>query len=243
MGFVVTHIGVDKTKYWMAIAYLLWTGALVWLLVTGRYQVFLRPGFWALLLWAVAILLLFAGTLLASGRGFLMAGKGPAPWVRLGVLLLPLVYVLVAQEQPLGSHALGKRFFEPRYMERFAAGGRGGMESENPLVTLLDILQDFKAYEGRKITTLGMVYRDDTVPPGHFLVFRFIIVCCAADAMPAGALVFGGEADSFEQDAWVSVEGVLGLKQVGDLIFPLIQADNITRIDPPKDPYLFPRLF
>jgi uncharacterized membrane protein YcgQ (UPF0703/DUF1980 family) len=33
------------------------------------------------------------------------------------------------------------------------------------------------------------------------------------------------------------------LKQVGDLIFPLIHADNISRIDPPKDPYLFPRLF
>jgi len=117
------------------------------------------------------------------------------------------------------------------------------MSPENPQVTLLDILQDFKAYEGRKITTLGMVYRDETVPPGHFLVFRFMIICCAADAMPAGALVFGGEADSLEQDTWVSVEGVLGLKQVGDLIFPLIQADRITRIDPPKDPYLFPRLF
>jgi uncharacterized protein len=51
------------------------------------------------------------------------------------------------------------------------------------------------------------------------------------------------EADSFEQDTWVSVEGVLGLKQVGDLIFPLIHAENISRIDPPKDPYLFPRLF
>ena len=160
-----------------------------------------------------------------------------------GVLIFPLVYVLVAQEQPLGSQALGKRFFEPRYLERFAAGGRGGMEGESPQVTLLDILQNFKAYEGRKIKTLGMVYRDDTVPPGHFLVFRFMIVCCAADAMPAGALVFSGEADSFEQDTWVSVEGVLGLKQVGDLIFPLIQADRITRIDPPKDPYLFPRLF
>jgi hypothetical protein len=45
------------------------------------------------------------------------------------------------------------------------------MESENPQVTLLDILQNFKAYEGRKITTLGMVYRDDTVPPGISLCF------------------------------------------------------------------------
>ena len=243
MGFIVTETGYDKRKYWVAAGYLLWAAALVGLLSTARYQAFLRPGFWALLLWAVAILVLLAGALLSSGPSLHGMSRMPALWVRLGVLMLPLIYVLAAQEQPLGSHALGKRFFEPRYMERFAAGGRGSIEGENPQVTLLEMLENFKAYEGRKITTLGMVHRDDTVPAGHFLLFRFIIVCCAADAMPAGALVFHEEADSFEQDAWVSAEGVLGLKQVGDLIFPLIQADRITRIDPPKDPYLFPRLF
>jgi hypothetical protein len=41
----------------------------------------------------------------------------------------------------------------------------------------------------------------------------------------------------------VRVEGVLGLKKVGELTFPLIRAKRITRIDPPKDPYLFPRMF
>jgi uncharacterized repeat protein (TIGR03943 family) len=150
---------------------------------------------------------------------------------------------MAAQDQPLGSHALKNRLVEPSYMERFAGGSPRMDKTDNPQVTLIDILQNFKAYEGRKITTMGMVYRDETVPPGHFLVFRFIIVCCAADAMPAGALVLHGEADSYEQDTWVSVEGILGLKKVGDLTFPLIQADRITRIDPPKDPYLFPRMF
>ena len=232
-----------KRKLWVAAGYLVWAGALVWLLASGRYQAFLRPGFWALLLWALAILLLFAGVLFLSGRDFSLAGKGPALWARLGVLIVPLVYVLAAQEQPLGSHALGKRFFEPRYMDRFAGGGRGFVDLDDPRVTLMDILQHFSAYEGRRITTEGMVYRDEVVPPGHFLLFRFIIVCCAADAMPAGALVLGGDGDSFEQDTWVSVEGVLGLKQVDDLTFPLIHAESITRIDPPKDPYLFPRLF
>lgn len=235
--------GYSTRRWWVAGAYLLWAGALVWLLATGKYQVFLRPGFWALLLWAVAIFVLLAVALLLSGHSLHGLGRTAAPWVRLGVLLLPLLYVLVAQDQPLGSHALGKRFFEPRYLERFGAENRRFVETENPQITLLEMLENFHAYEGRRITTLGMVYRDETVPPEHFLVFRFMIVCCAADAMPAGALVFGGEADSFEQDAWVSVEGVLGLKQVGDLTFPLIQADRITRVDPPKDPYLFPRLF
>jgi len=60
---------------------------------------------------------------------------------------------------------------------------------------------------------------------------------------PTGSSVSHEEVDSFEQDSWVRVEGVLGLEKVGDLVFPLIQAERITKIDPPKDPYLFPRLF
>jgi putative membrane protein len=243
MGSIVREIGYSTRRWWAAGAYLVWAGALLWLLLTGRYQAFLRPGFWALLLWAFAVLLLFAAALFWA-RPSLPAGSMPAvPGIRLLVMLLPLIYVMAAQEQTLGSHALKNRLSEPAYMERFARGSPAIVEGDNPLVTLLDILQNFKVYEGRKITTQGMVQRDETVPPGHILVFRFLIVCCAADALPAGALVSHEEVDSFEQDTWVSVEGVLGLKKVGDLTFPLIQAERITKIDPPKDPYLFPRLF
>jgi hypothetical protein len=144
----------------------------VWLLLTGRYQVFLRTGFWALLFWAVAILVLLAAALFWSSGSF-HGGRGKAvQWVRLAVLILPLIYVMAAQNQLLGSHALKNRLSEPAYMGRFAAGGPAIVEGDNPLLTLLDILQNFKTYEGKKITTQGMVYRDDTVPPGHFLVFH-----------------------------------------------------------------------
>lgn len=232
-----------KRRWWVAGAYLVWASALLWLLLTERYQTFLRPGFWALLLWALAVLLLFAAALFWARPSVLAGSMAAVPGIRILVVLLPLIYVMAAQEETLGSHALKNRLSGPANMERFAVGGPAIVEGDNPLVTLLDILQNFKAYEGRKITTLGMVYRDETIPSGHILVFRFLIVCCAADALPAGALVSHEEVDSFEQDTWVSVEGILGLKEVGDFTFPLIRADRITRIDPPKDPYLFPRLF
>jgi uncharacterized repeat protein (TIGR03943 family) len=243
MGSIVTTSDYSRRRYWVAAAYLLWAGVLAWLLITGRYQSFLRPGFWALLLWALVVFL-FLGAALIWPKRPLHTGNGSAAlWVRIGVLTVPLIYMFGSQDQPLGSHALKNRFFEPRYMERLAKSSPETNETENPRITLLEILQNFKAYEGRRIITEGMVHRDEVVPPGHFLVFRFLIVCCAADALPAGALVSHQEVDSFEQDSWVRVEGVLGLEKVGDLVFPLIRADRITRIDPPKDPYLFPPLF
>ncbi len=235
--------GYSTKRWWVAGAYMVWASALLWLLLTGRYQAFLRPGFWALLLWALAVLLLFAAALFWARPSLPAGSMAAAPGIRLLVMLLPLIYVMAAQEQTLGSHAFKNRLSGPAYVDQFARGSPAIVEGDNPLVTLLDILQNFKVYEGRKITTQGMVYRDETVPPGHILVFRFLIVCCAADALPAGALVSHEEVDSFEQDTWVSVEGVLGLKKVGDLTFPLIWADRITRIDPPRDTYLFPRLF
>ena len=237
------EITSGKRRWWAAGAYVVWASALLWLLFTGRYQAFLRPGIWALLLWALAVLLLFAAALFWARPSLPAGSMAAVPGIRLLVMLLPLIYVMAAQEQTLGSYALKNRLSEQAYMERFAVGSPAIVEGDNPLVTLLDILQNFKAYEGRKITTQGMVYRDETVPPGHILVFRFLIVCCAADALPAGALVSHEVVDSFDQDTWVSVEGVLGLTKVGDLTFPLIQAKRITKIDPPKDPYLFPLLF
>jgi len=71
------------------------------------------------------------------------------------------------------------------------------------------------------------------------VVFAFILL----EALPF--LLIGSLVSGFldEQDSWVRVEGVLGLKKVGDLSFPLIQADRITKIDPPRNPYLFPGLF
>jgi uncharacterized repeat protein (TIGR03943 family) len=239
----MTETATGSRRYWPAATFLLWAGTLAWLLLTGRYQTFLRPGFWVLLLWALGISLLLGAAVLIF-RGLLnTVSRGAVLWVRLGVAIVPLIYVFAAQDVLLRSHALKNRFFEPRYMERFARANPQRVETENPSLTLLELLQGFQVYEGKRITTEGMVHRDDVVPTGHFLVFRFLIVCCAADALPAGALVSYKEADSFEQDSWVRVEGVLGLKRVGDLLFPLIQADRITAIDPPRNPYLFPGLF
>jgi putative membrane protein len=243
MGSVMTQSDPPSRNYLLASAYLVWAGALAWLLVTGRYQDFLRPGFWALLLWGLVVLVLLGGALVLFPRSLDSMSRGAALWIRLGVLIVPLIYVFAEQGRPLGSQALKNRFFEPRFMERLARSVPKQVETENPHVTLLEILQNFQAYQGRKITTEGMVHRDEVVPPKHFLVFRFLIFCCAADALPAGALVSGKDADSFAQDSWVRVEGVLGLKKVGDLLFPLIQADRITKISPPKNPYLFPRRF
>jgi len=233
----------ESARLEMAGLFLAWAGTYAWILVNERYQIFLRPGFWILLLLALCISFAFLIAVLFRPRPAGHVTSGATLWIRLGVLLLPLFYLVLAQDEPLGSHAFKSRSIAPAFSRALTQSKASKKMSKDGKVTLLEILQDFKEYRGKRIVTEGMVYRDEVVPARHFLVFRFLIVCCAADALPAGALVAYDKADAFEVDSWVRVEGILGLKVVEGLPFPCIDAEKIITIDTPKLPYLYPGIF
>jgi uncharacterized repeat protein (TIGR03943 family) len=240
MGLRLDH--PRKLVTWLAAsgAYFLWLGALILLLGTGRYQLFLRPGFFVLLLWALGILLLFLLALIVRRRHLQRPSSGLGLGLSLGILVLPLLYLVVVQGDTLGSHAFKNRSFTPNLMRSLSTVRPPDVIPEDGKLTLLEILLGFKNYEGKRVVTEGMVYRDEVVPEGHFLLFRFLIICCVADALPAGALVAHEEAGAFEQDTWVEVEGLLSLVSSNGLVFPHIQADRITPMNKPGSPYLFP---
>jgi uncharacterized repeat protein (TIGR03943 family) len=223
----------------MASVFLIWAGVLAWLILSGRYQYFIRPGFWTLLLRAFIILLAFTVSLfyrLRSDRG---TSYGPLIWLRVGVFLLPLFCLFLVQDDTLGSYAFKNRSTGTVLPKALFQIKKNRVPPKDGKLTTFQILQYFKDFVGKKVVTEGQVYRDETVPENHFLVFRFLVLCCVADALPAGALVIHGDAESFEQDSWVRVEGILGLKIVSGLYFPTIKADRVMTIDPPAIPYLF----
>ena len=75
--------------------FLIWAGAITWLLVSGRYQTFLRPAFWSLLFVALAILVLFIIGILSHVNLHKRTSGGAVLWVKLGVFLLPLFYLIL----------------------------------------------------------------------------------------------------------------------------------------------------
>jgi putative membrane protein len=227
----------------MACLFLAWGATTTWLLVSGRYMLFLRPGFWSLLILSLCVLSGFVTAVLFRARPFRFGDSYAAVWIRVGVLVLPLFYLLVALEEPLGSHAFKNRSIPPTLAKAITPDRVRARDSKDGKVTLLELLQNFDEYRGKRVVTEGMVYRDEVVPPNHFLVFRFLIVCCAADALPAGALVEYDRAGDLEVDSWVRVEGVLDLKDVDGLVIPSIKADSVASIPALKLPYLYPGVF
>ena len=78
-----------------------------------------------------------------------------------------------------------------------------------------------------------------------FMVARFTISCCVADASAVGMPVHWPQdaAPSSalpESDAWVQVHGTFQLGEFGGNLFPILQADSLAVVAEPEHPYLYP---
>jgi uncharacterized repeat protein (TIGR03943 family) len=82
------------------------------------------------------------------------------------------------------------------------------------------------------------VYEDSRLPAGHFLVARFTVSCCVADAFAIGMAVEWSE--EMVVNSWVNVRGPVDVLTVDGQRVPLIRADQVVPVDPPDQPYLYP---
>ncbi len=229
-----------------------WILGLMWLLGHGRYQAFLRADLWPLLLAAMfgfVVLLMALSTDDARDPGCGQCGKPMRlmRWLQAGMLLLPLWYAFTgATGYTLGGDAFAQRWVHMD-SEVLASGERqplttpNGVDTEDAparTVSLLDIALSDDELVGHRVTTVGQVYRGPEIPEGHFVIFRFVITCCAADAQPVGVLVAASEQPLPEADSWIRAEGELNLIVHGERTQYLIRPLSINNIAAPRKTYL-----
>jgi uncharacterized repeat protein (TIGR03943 family) len=87
---------------------------------------------------------------------------------------------------------------------------------------------------GSRVAFVGIVVRREGMPADEFLLTRFIMTCCVADALSVQVRVVGAPPGMFQEDQWV---------RVGGTIYPLgrevvVQASEITGVQRPAHPYL-----
>jgi putative membrane protein len=232
-----------------------WSGGLLFLLNGERFKYFLRPAFAiglfaALLMCVVCIIALIKTATHESGVSPVMR------LVRASVLILPLVYAVAAGKSVLDSQAFATRWTLPPSKES-AAPRTSAQASDIPASSddddaelieayrksgltpsLYDLVQFGDRYAGKRVTTEGMAAWDKE-KADRFYLFRFVIVCCVADAQPAAVLVECSNRRRPAQNTWVRVEGqveIVGAKGHEDL---LIRHSSFVPIRPPKEPYLY----
>ncbi|MDH4319673.1 MAG: TIGR03943 family protein [Desulfobulbaceae bacterium] len=247
-----------QRQWWRITLFLLWIGAFLFLLVTRKYIVFLRPEF--------AILL---GLGILTLMGFLFSGgleRSPRPAsgleiVRGCILILPLVYMLNASAK-LDSSDFRNRFLGPSPAmdssicslkpkgERVNNSGLNTATSPSDPsgeiieeVTILDLKTAPQQYSGRQVLVVGMVFQseefDKIFGDNSHVLFRFTVNCCAADSAPVYALIKGDELPILPDDTWVKVGGVFEMEQTGNYSIPVIKDAVVEATDEPKIPYLY----
>jgi uncharacterized repeat protein (TIGR03943 family) len=153
------------------------------------------------------------------------------------LLLAPVLALLLIAPGALGAFALG------RTGSAVSVKPGGGVfapldpETGPHEMSLLEF--DQRAFEGTNgasfsgsnVRIIGFV--GPTKADG-FVVARYSIACCAADALAATALVTGWEGPVPARDSWVEVEGRF---EPGGEVNPRLVAASVTAIPTPDEPY------
>ena len=217
-----------------------WAG-LFWILwIAGRVAFFLSTRTdWIV---PVAAILLTAATV---GRVVSARVRSPEPlsarelWIA-GLLVLPVVLILSAPPATLGTFSAGKR-------ADFSGAGFATSASDirEGSITLVDVAAGQTSPEGERalaaragetVRFVGFVSRFDDTPADEFVLTRYVVSCCVADAMIASVRTVNVTPGVFAEDEWVEVRGTI--YPVGREI--IVSASTIRKVERPERPYLAP---
>ena len=242
---------MNGLRFWVArygrpLLFLAWFLAIVGLLPGGAYKAFLRPEFGVLL--AVAGLVLTGFLFAEMGRNSAREGPRFFEIVRVLILAMPLAYLSVGREVALSSGDFERRWTGPvgdsvvLPPEALAAipADAGAPAQEASLVGLC---WDSDAYEGKEVAVEGMLRHEPDVAARYggngWLLYRFVVSCCAADAQPVAVMLTGGMATNWPADAWVRATGRFTLRPDQPRPVPILDVVATDPIPKPRNPYLY----
>ena len=233
-------------RYGRPLLYLAWFAALTGLLPGGAYEAFLRPEFGVLLGAAAVVLLGFLATDM---------GRPPAPprpifgeTIRVLILAMPLAYLAIGRGVALDSGAFENRWTGPAGAAGATAPGEppaapAAPEAAAREADLVGLCWNSDAYEGQTVAVEGMLRHEPDVAARYggngWLLYRFVISCCAADAQPAAVMLTGAMATNWSNDAWVRATGRFTLRPDEPRPVPILELGALAPMDKPRNPYLY----
>jgi uncharacterized repeat protein (TIGR03943 family) len=169
-------------------------------------------------------------------------GAQTVTWSVLAVAAIPLVLGTMIPSQPLGAEAVNGSISTNAVRGANESGFTIPPENRNVLEWLREFNQssNYETFNGQPANVVGFVYREPDYAPNQFMVARFTVACCVADASAIGLPVYYEGADDLETGAWVRVEGSILVDDFKEDVLPIVQAETIEGVPEPEHPYLYP---
>lgn len=215
---------------------------LFWVLfLTGRVNLYLSTR----TQWVVPI---GAVLLTAAAIGRLAAARLPSPEplrrreaVIMALMTLPAVIVLALPPVTLGSFSASKK----TTFSSLAFSSIYGQISDTSDITLLSVAaaqtsstgaQALAKRGGDEVDFVGFVTRYADTPADEFLLTRYVITCCVADATIVQVRVVNVVPGRFTSNDWVEVKGQI--YPIGREV--IVNANDVVKVPQPAKPYLTP---
>lgn len=113
------------------------------------------------------------------------------------------------------------------------------LDDENYVDVMRGVGQGEERLHGKDMDFTGFVYKDPAMNDDEFLVARFVITCCLADAVVYAFHVSSEDAQLYEMDAWVRVKGELASNENTEGSDPYVKAAEVEEIPEPDQPYVY----
>lgn len=182
-----------------------WILTLVFLLTDNRFHLFLKPQFGILIHISLWISIGFALSIIAFS---------PPPGVRDSLikgmmLLVPVVFILTAGDRTLGGFALSKRPLAAPETTGQQATSPKAEDLDIPGLSMLTLIQEWDRYKDTRVTLEGVYYEPREKDETLAVVFRYLVSCCAADALPLGVILKKDPDREIRDNDWVRITGVV----------------------------------
>lgn len=172
-----------------------------------------------------------------------LAGRTPITWPMIAIASIPLLLGVFVPSQPLGADAIRG----PISLTMGGSPSSANVFVKAPLErNVLDWLRVFSTspaasdFDGEQALITGFVYHEPDFPDDTFMVARFIVSCCVADAAPVALPSQWLDGEKPEIGEWVEVRGTFESGLFRDAKMPILRIESLEFVDVPEHPYLYP---
>jgi len=217
-----------------------WNGSI--LLYINQRFVFLV--FFAGLFFVVLAQVLYAERISGQGDDQTMADN---PGLNMWWLAIPILIGFLIPARPLSPSAVANRGISIDAPLSARIEDTASILSLSPTertvldwIRLFSFSENVQQFVGQPVDVTGFVFSDGRLTANQFMVGRFTITCCVADATALGMIVEYPQAAVLKEHNWVRVQGKIDLIERDERLFPVILAESVEAVPQPEQPYLFP---
>jgi uncharacterized repeat protein (TIGR03943 family) len=235
-----------SSQMWLKTALLLGLGIyFVVVIVTGSLTNYINERFaWLSYVAAGIFLLLGAHSLYMALRSEHAVGKDRGlSWGTLWMVGIPLLLGTLVPSRPLGVESVDR-------ISTAAINAAGSIVNQfeiDPLnrnvldwLRVFNTVADFDELNGQSADLIGFVYSEPTFPEDQFMIARFTVSCCVADASAIGVPAYYADTPTLTQGQWVRVQGAFQVGEFRGDVLPVLQVASIEVVDQPEHPYVYP---